>query len=64
MKKVGLFYIHLKYVTAILYIFAHIVSFGVIWYIFPVLVCCTKTNLATLVSGLIILVPNAEDIFF
>jgi hypothetical protein len=27
----------------------HLVYFTVIWYIFPVLVCCTKKNLATLV---------------
>jgi hypothetical protein len=26
--------------------------FNVIWYIFPVLVCCTKKNLATLMGGI------------
>jgi hypothetical protein len=30
----------------------HLVYFVVIWYIPPVLVCCSKKNLATLVGGL------------
>jgi hypothetical protein len=38
----GLFYGHLAYFVAIWQFFM------VIWYIFPVLVCCTKKNLATL----------------
>jgi hypothetical protein len=37
MEDVGIFYGHLAYFVAI-------------WYIFPVLVCCTKKNLATLVE--------------
>jgi hypothetical protein len=28
--------------------YGHLVYFVVSWYIFPVLVCCTKKNLATL----------------
>jgi hypothetical protein len=28
--------------------YGHLVHFVVIWYIFPVLVCCTEINLATL----------------
>jgi hypothetical protein len=35
----------------LLYIFyGHLVKFVVIWYIFPVLVFCTKKNLATLLA--------------
>jgi hypothetical protein len=30
----------------------HLVYFVVIWYIFPLLVCCTKKNLATLLCGI------------
>jgi hypothetical protein len=37
MEDVGIFYGHLVYSTGI-------------WYIFPVLVCCAKKNLATLIS--------------
>jgi hypothetical protein len=37
MEDVGIFYYHLVY-------------FIVIWYIFPVLVCCAKKNLATLLA--------------
>jgi hypothetical protein len=29
--------------------YGHFVHFVVVWYIFPVLVCCTKKNLATLI---------------
>jgi hypothetical protein len=56
MEDVGTFYDHLVYFAAICYtlwpfgIFCgNLVYFMVIWYIFPVLVCCTKKNLATLV---------------
>jgi hypothetical protein len=48
MKVVGLFYDHLVYFSAswnILWLFD---VFLVIWYIFPILVCCTKKNLAIL----------------
>jgi hypothetical protein len=31
--------------------YGHLAHFAVIWYIFPVLVCCTKINLATLIIG-------------
>jgi apolipoprotein N-acyltransferase len=41
---------HLVYITAIWYILLPLVYFMVIWYIFPVLVCCTKKNLATLLN--------------
>jgi hypothetical protein len=44
MEDVDTFYEHLVYFVAIF------VYFIVIWYIFPVLVCCTKKNLATLIS--------------
>jgi hypothetical protein len=51
MEDVGLFYGHLVYFTAICYTYVfcgHLKHFMVIWYIFPILVCCTKKNLATL----------------
>jgi hypothetical protein len=41
----GLSYGRLAYFGAI-----YVVYFMVIWYIFPVLVCCTKKNLATLIQ--------------
>jgi hypothetical protein len=51
----GSFYCHLVHFTAIWFILltfgthcGHLVYFVVIWYIFPVLVCCTTKNLATL----------------
>jgi hypothetical protein len=31
-------------------LYSHLVYFMVIWYIFTVLVCCNKKNLATLLS--------------
>jgi hypothetical protein len=43
MVDVGIFYGHLAYFVAIWYIFGNL-------YVFPVLVCCTKKNLATLVQ--------------
>jgi hypothetical protein len=46
---VYVFYDHLVYCTVIWYIFCGNVGyFMVIWYSFPVLVCCTKKNMATL----------------
>jgi hypothetical protein len=49
MDDVGIFYDRLVYFTAIRYI---LWPFGVFYdtlvYFFPVLVCCTKKNLATL----------------
>jgi hypothetical protein len=51
MDDVGKFYGHFVYFTAIWYryiFYSHVVHFMAIWYIFPVLVCCTKENLATL----------------
>jgi hypothetical protein len=51
----GLFYVHFNYfmvIWSILWSFGlfygHLVYFMAIRYIFPVLVCCTKENLATL----------------
>jgi hypothetical protein len=43
-----MFYGHLEYFMAIWYFYDHLVQFVLIWYIFPVLVSCTKKNLATL----------------
>jgi hypothetical protein len=55
MENLGIFYDHLVYLTAIKNILwpfgtfcGHLVHFVAIWYIFPILVFCTKTNLATL----------------
>jgi hypothetical protein len=55
MEDVGIFYGHLVYFMADWYIletigkfYGHLVHFLVIWFIFPVLVCCTRKNLATL----------------
>jgi hypothetical protein len=60
MEDVGILYNHLVYFTATGYIlYGYWVYFVAIWYIswlfigyiFPVLVYCTKKNLATLVAG-------------
>jgi hypothetical protein len=55
MENIGIFYGHLVYFTLIWYIlcpfgifYGHLVYFVVIWTIFPVLVRCSKKNLATL----------------
>jgi hypothetical protein len=47
------FYGHLKSSAAICYTYVngHLVDFVFFWYIFPVLVCCIKKNLATLEKG-------------
>jgi hypothetical protein len=58
MKEVGLFYSHFVYFTAIWYIYGHLVYFVVIRYMFPVLVCCTKKNLATLVQSFLSAIPS------
>jgi hypothetical protein len=50
MEYVGIFDEHLFYITAKLYISSHVVYFAVTWYNFPVLVCCTMKNLATLLE--------------
>jgi hypothetical protein len=52
MEDVGIFYGHLVYVFygQIGKFNGHLVQFVVIWYIFPILVCCTKKNLATLTN--------------
>jgi hypothetical protein len=49
MVDVGIFYGQLVNLTAIWYLPWQLVHFTVIWYIFPVLVCCSEKNLATLV---------------
>jgi hypothetical protein len=47
MEDVDIFYGHLVYFTAIRNILWPLGM--VVWYVFPLLVCCTKKNLATLV---------------
>jgi hypothetical protein len=47
-ENVGICYGHWEYFTTLCY--DRLIYFVVDWYIFPVLVCCTKRNLATLVS--------------
>jgi hypothetical protein len=54
-ENVGIFYGHLVYFKAVWSIlwpfgifYDHLIYFMAIWYIFPVLVCCIKKNLATL----------------
>jgi hypothetical protein len=45
----GTFYCHLMYILRPFGIFCgYLVYFMVIWYVFPVLVCCATKNLATL----------------
>jgi hypothetical protein len=48
MEDVGIFYGQLVFLRPICIFCGHLVYFMVIWYIFPVLVWCTKKNLATL----------------
>jgi hypothetical protein len=49
MENLGIFYGHLLYLKPLEICYGHLVYFAVIWYIFlPVLVICTKKNLATL----------------
>jgi hypothetical protein len=48
LENVDTFYGHLGYFTDIWDIYDHLAHFVFIWYIFPVLVSCTKKNLATL----------------
>jgi hypothetical protein len=48
MEDVGTFYGHLVYFMAIRHILRPIGISKVIWYILPVLVSCSKKNLATL----------------
>jgi hypothetical protein len=57
MKDVGKCYGHSVYFTAISYILCMAIWYTLwsLWYIFPVLVCCAKKNLATLHSGAAIL---------
>jgi hypothetical protein len=55
MEDVGITCGHLLFYMAICYfiwpfviLYGHLVYFMAIWYIFPLLVCCVKKNLATL----------------
>jgi hypothetical protein len=48
MEKVGIFYVHLKYILAIWYLLLAFCNLMAIWYIFPILVYYVKKNLATL----------------
>jgi hypothetical protein len=40
-----------------------LVYFIVIWDIFPVLVCCTKKNLATLFESVAFIYPDSQEYF-
>jgi hypothetical protein len=52
MEDLGLFYGHLVYFTAICYILLQFcIVYGNLVHIFPVLVCCSRKNLATLRSA-------------
>jgi hypothetical protein len=57
MEYVGIFYGHLVYFRYSHLVFLRPIGCGylvyvmAVWYIFPVLVCCTNKNLATLVGG-------------
>jgi hypothetical protein len=46
LRPLVIFYGHLVYA-----LYGHLLYFMDIWYIFPILVCCTNNNLATLVRG-------------
>jgi hypothetical protein len=48
MENIGTLYDHLVYLRPLEIFYGHLVYFVVIWYIFSVLVFCTKKNLATL----------------
>jgi hypothetical protein len=49
MEDAGIFYVHLVNLQQFGIFYSQSVYFLVIWYIFSVLVCCSKKNLATLV---------------
>jgi hypothetical protein len=48
-EKNGVFYGPLVFLLQFGLFCGHLVTFVVIWYIFPLLVCCTEKNLATLI---------------
>jgi hypothetical protein len=49
MEGAGILYVHLVYFRAILYIsWSFGIFYGYVVCLFPVLVCCTEENLATL----------------
>jgi hypothetical protein len=55
---IGIFYFHLVYFQPFDIFYGHLAYFLAIWYIFPVLVCCSKKNLATLLETMVL--PNSE----
>jgi hypothetical protein len=68
LEKVDIFHGLLEYFTVIWDILpfatfcVHLVHFVYIWYIFPVLVSCTKKNLATLHISILKCRKNAEEV--
>jgi hypothetical protein len=60
MNDVGILYGHSVYFTAIWYVLRPFGIFYVFWYIFPVLVCCSKKNLATLFHNAIYVVESQQ----
>jgi hypothetical protein len=48
MEDAVIFYLHWSILQPFGIFYGHLVYFVVIWYIFTVLGCCTKKNLATL----------------
>jgi hypothetical protein len=65
MEDIGMFYGHLVYFTAVWYItyVAFGIYFVVIWYVFPVLVCCTEKNPATLMHCVCIVCMYVRKVF-
>jgi hypothetical protein len=53
MEKVGEVMSNCNILRSFGILHGHLARFVVIWYIFPVLVCCTKTNMATLIAMLL-----------
>jgi hypothetical protein len=52
MKDVGIFFMEIWSILQPFHMFyGHLVYFVVIWYLFPVLVYCTKKTMATLVPS-------------
>jgi hypothetical protein len=58
MEDVGILNGHLVYYMAIWHILRFLVYLKVIWYILPVLVSCSKKNMATMLKSR----PNLEQI--
>jgi hypothetical protein len=51
MEDVGTVFIHLVYLQPFGIFYGRLVYFLELWYIFPVLVCYSRKNLATLLSN-------------